>query len=111
MWVRLRRLTLRETVAKRKSGQQGQRYSSNGSVRGAIKANVAVLAPDQSAALRDRLLGEVAHITEPDKAAVWARAGLAAKNSLQPVDARLLEDAFEHQLSGLLESVVADEPT
>jgi hypothetical protein len=32
--------------------------------------------------LRDRLLGEVANITEADKATIWARAVRAAKNSL-----------------------------
>jgi hypothetical protein len=39
----------------------------------AAKANAAVLAPDQSATLRERLLGEIASITEADTVAAWAR--------------------------------------
>src|SRR3982074_1065824 len=58
------------------------RSSGNGQSRGTGKPNVGPvdLAPDQSAALRDRLLGEVASITDADKAATWARRVLAAKN-------------------------------
>jgi hypothetical protein len=95
-------------------GQQGAlpppRSSGHGHARGAAKANVAVLAPDQSAALRDRLLGEVGSITEADTAANWARGVLAAKNSLTAADAKLVEDAFEQRLAELLEAVVTEEP-
>jgi hypothetical protein len=94
--------------------QQGARPqprpAGNGHARGAARANVVVLAPDQSAVLRDRLLGEVASITEADKAATWARGGLAAKNSLTAADATLVEDAFEQRLAGLSEPVVVEEP-
>jgi hypothetical protein len=76
------------------------RSSGNGHVRGVIKANVVDLAPDQSAALRDRLLGEIASITA-DTAATWARGVLAAKNSLRAADAKLVEDTFEQRMSGV----------
>jgi hypothetical protein len=56
------------------------------------------------------LLGEVASITDADKAATWARGVLAAKNRLRAADAKLVEDAFEPRLAGLLEPVVAEEP-
>jgi len=96
------------------TAQQGApplpRASGNGHARGAAKANVVVLAPDQSAVLRDRLLGEVASITEADIAAIWAHGVLAAKNSLATSDAKLVEDAFEQRLAELLESVVVEEP-
>jgi hypothetical protein len=87
------------------------RSSCNGQGRGAGKPNVGPvdLDPDQSAALRDRLLGEVESITETDKAATWARGVLAAKNSLRATDAKLVEDAFEQQLATLLEPVVPAE--
>jgi hypothetical protein len=88
----------------------GPRSSGNGHARGAAKAKAAVLAPDQSAALRDRMLGEVASITEAATAAAWARGVLAAKNSLTAADAKLVEDAFEQQSAGLLEAVVTEEP-
>jgi hypothetical protein len=56
------------------------------------------LPPDQSAALRDRLLGEVARLQSADDAASWARDGITAKNSLTPADAKLVEEAFELRL-------------
>lgn len=87
------------------------RSAGNGQSRGTGKPNVGPvdLAPDQSAVLRDRLLSEVASITEADKAATWARGVLAAKNSLRAADAKLVEDAFEQQLAALLEPVVPAE--
>ena len=57
------------------------------------------LPPDQSAALRDRLLGEVAGLQSADNAASWARDGIIAKNSLAAADAKLVEEAFELRLS------------
>jgi hypothetical protein len=87
------------------------RSSDNGQGRGTGKPNVGPVdfAPDQSAALRDRLLGEIASITDVDKAATWARGVLAAKNNLRAADAKLVEDAFEQQLATLLEPVVPAE--
>jgi hypothetical protein len=58
-----------------------------------------VLAVDQSAALRDRLLAEVGNLSSTELAASWARAALGAKNSLTAGDAKAVEDAFEQQLS------------
>ena len=51
------------------------RRTGNGHARGAAKGASApvILAPDQSAVLRDRLLGEVAGIPSADQAASWAR--------------------------------------
>ena len=75
------------------------RSSGNGHARGAMKGgSPAVLDSDQSAALRDRLLGEIADIASADLAANWARGVLTAKNSLTAADAKLVEDAFEQRL-------------
>ena len=60
------------------------------------------LPPDQSAALRDRLLGEVSGLQSADNAASWARDGIIAKNSLAAADAKLVEEAFELRLSEFL---------
>src|SRR5262245_11779877 len=60
--------------------------------------NPAVLDSDQSATLRDRLLGEIVDIASADLAANWARGVLTAKNSLTAADAKLVEDAFEQRL-------------
>jgi hypothetical protein len=52
-----------------------------------------------SAALRDRLVHEVAGLSSAEAAARWARTALSAKNALTAADARLLEVAFELRLS------------
>jgi ERF superfamily len=77
----------------------------NGRARGAAKpVSPPVLSPDQSAALRDRLLGEIATLPSEDSATDWAQQALPAKNQLTAADARLLEVAFELRLSALLPS-------
>ena len=59
---------------------------------------------EQSAALRERLLDEIARITEQQEAAEWARTALAAKNRLTAEDAKLVEDAFAQRLADLPEA-------
>jgi hypothetical protein len=93
----------------RPSAWPGSRSFGNRHAKWPAKANVAVLAPDQSAALRDRLLGEIASVTDPETAATWARGVLAAKNNLTATDAKLVEDAFEQRSAALLE-LGAEEP-
>jgi hypothetical protein len=70
------------------------------SVRAKLEPSV-TLNPDQSAALREKLLTQLGNITSADLAAAWAREALAAKNSLTAADANLVEDAFERRLSEL----------
>jgi hypothetical protein len=48
-----------------------------------------VLAPDQSAALRDRLVAELDGLQSADEAASWAHRSLPAKNTLITADAEL----------------------
>src|SRR5262249_15966690 len=60
-----------------------------------------ILDPEQSAALRERLLTELGNTTSADLAAAWAREALAAKNRLMAADAKLVEDAFEQRLTEL----------
>jgi ERF superfamily len=75
----------------------------NGKVRGAVKIPSPMLLPvDESASLRDRLLGEIASLASQDSATTWAREAIPAKNRLTAADAKLLEDAFEQQLAGFL---------
>jgi hypothetical protein len=84
------------------------RESGNGRLRGA-KINAArVLDAGQSAALRDKLLAEVANLTSADFAVTWAARALGAKNSLIAADAKLLEDGFEQKLSGFPSPVAND---
>jgi hypothetical protein len=80
----------------------GQRRNSMHSER------PAPLEPEQSAALREKLLSELGTITSADLAAIWAQEALPAKNSLAAADAKLVEDAFEHRLSDLAPSQTAE---
>jgi ERF superfamily len=74
---------------------------ADGDARGARKGDMVALDPEQSAALREKLLTDVGNISSADFAAAWAREALTAKNSLTATDARLVEDAFERRLSEL----------
>jgi hypothetical protein len=77
------------------------RSSGNGRARGSGTASsTPPLTADQSATMRDRLLGEIADLQSDDSATTWAREALAAKNRLTAADAKLLED--ETRLSDLL---------
>jgi hypothetical protein len=61
----------------------------------------AELAAEQSAAVLDRLLGEVAVLSSADAAASWAREGIRAKNGLTASDAKRVEEAFAARLAEL----------
>jgi hypothetical protein len=78
------------------------RTPGNGHGRGGRKGEMAVtLDPEQSAALREKLLTELGSITSADLATAWAHEALSAKNRLTAADAKLVEDAFELKLSEL----------
>src|SRR3954464_12257056 len=80
-----------------RDGKQ-QRKPGNGQVRrGAHGDPPRTLEPEQSAALRDKLLTALGNITSADSAAIWAQEALTAKNRLTASDAKLVEDAFEHR--------------
>jgi ERF superfamily len=87
----------------------------NGYGRGGRKSESITLGPEQSAALREKLLAQLGNITSADLAAVWAHEALTAKNSLAEADAKFVEDAFERRLSELPSSDAAapsnDEPS
>jgi hypothetical protein len=57
------------------------------------------LPPDQSAALRERLFGEIAALQSTENATSWAQDGIITKNSLTAADAKLVEEAFASRLS------------
>ena len=95
---RRRQLT---NVRSARDGQQ-QRKPSNGQIRrGTHGERPSTLEPEQSAALREKLLTALGNITSAESAAIWAQETLAAKNRLAWTDARLVEDAFERRLSKL----------
>jgi len=99
-------------AASHESDSRQDRFGSppRGSGNGRLRSNesIAMLDASQSAALRDKLLAEVAILTSADSAVMWAARALPGKNSLIASDAKLLEDAFEQKLSGLSSPVVTD---
>jgi hypothetical protein len=83
----------------------------NGSMRGASKTGTApILSADESAAERDRLLGEIASLPSHDNATSWARQALVAKNRLTVADAKLLEDAFGQKIAEFPTAEIAEPP-
>jgi ERF superfamily len=67
---------------------------------GPIKGRaLVILAAEQSAVVRDRLVAEIVGIQSADLAASWARQALPAKNTLTASDAKHVEDAFTQRLS------------
>jgi hypothetical protein len=86
------------------------RMPGNGHGRGRKGEIPVILDPEQSAALREKLLSELGSITSADLAAAWAREALSAKNSLIAADAKLVEDAFERKLSELPSAETAAPP-
>jgi hypothetical protein len=57
-----------------------------------------ILAADQSAVLRDRLLAELEGLQSTDEAASWAYRSLPAKDALTAADAELVETGFRAKL-------------
>ena len=62
------------------------------------------LAPEASAVLRDRLLGELGSLASADQATGWAQRALGAKNTLRDVDAAIVEAAFASRVAELGEN-------
>src|SRR5262245_16965808 len=88
-------------------GQSQMPPRTPGNGRGRKSEIPITLDPAQSAALREKLLTELANIASADLAVAWAREALTAKNSLTTTDAKLVEDAFERRLSELPSSDAA----
>jgi ERF superfamily len=74
--------------------------SGNGRMSGAARAASSIVLPiEQSAALRDRLVKEIAGLESQDGAAVWAREALSLKNRLSAADAQWVETGFALKVS------------
>jgi hypothetical protein len=61
-------------------------------------ANATPLGLEASAALRDRLLGELETLGSGEEAALWAHRSLAEKSRLTPVDSGMVEERFKARL-------------
>jgi hypothetical protein len=69
--------------------------------RAVVPPTTPVLAAEQSAPQRDRLLAELGGLRSNDEAAIWAHQSLPAKNTLTVADAQLVEEGFRIRLSAL----------
>jgi ERF superfamily len=65
------------------------------------------LRPEESAALREQLSGELENISSAEEAANWAHRVIGAKNSLAAVDAEHVEQAFQERLVSISAAAVA----
>ena len=77
----------------------------------AARSGGPVLRSDQSAILRERLLGQLVAINSTDEAALWARQNLSAKNTLTSDDARIVEEQFQTRLSTIGDGEGPSEPS
>jgi hypothetical protein len=94
-----------ENHAERTSGLPARRPGNGQAALGRQpRPRPAVLAPEQSEALRIRLLTEVARLTSADEASAWAQAALRDKNSLNAGDSKAVEEAFEQKLKELAQA-------
>jgi hypothetical protein len=69
------------------------------------------LAPEASATLRDRLVGELSGLASEDEATAWAQRALGAKNTLRDVDAAVVEVAFASRMAELGEGGETSPPS
>src|SRR5256886_17559791 len=70
-----------------------------------------VLAPDESATLRERLIAELSAINSADDAAAWAQRNLPVENSLAAGDAQIVEARFQARLATIGDGVTAEGPS
>jgi ERF superfamily len=66
------------------------------------------LDPEKSAALRDRLLGELGALATEEQATAWAQKAMAAKNTLTTADCAVVEAAFAARLTEVAEEGAGD---
>ena len=70
-----------------------------------------ILATEQSAALRDRLIAELDGLLSTDEAANWVHRRLPDKNLLTTLDAQLVEDRFRARLEALADEQAQEMPS
>jgi ERF superfamily len=89
-------------------GGLANRLSGDGG-KSAVSARP-ILAPDESATLRERLVAELLSITTADDAAAWAHRNLPAKNSLTAGDAQIVEVQFQARLASIADGAITEGP-
>ena len=77
----------------------GKPAPKSSSTRKDVRPAAPTLGPEQSAALRERLIADLAHLTSEDEAADWVHQNLPVKNALVIGDAELVEASFRERLA------------
>ena len=83
------------------ANRQGERRSNSAPGRNekAVRPSPAILDADQSAAMREQMLTEIAQLQSTDEAADWVHIRLKVKNTLTDADADLLGAAFRDRVA------------
>src|SRR5262245_40610440 len=76
-----------------------------------VRSGGPILTSEQSAILRECLLGQVVAINSSDEAALWARQNLFAKNTLTAEDARIVEEEFQRRVLIIGDGEAPTEPS
>jgi hypothetical protein len=66
------------------------------------------LEPEKSAALRDRLLGELSALATREQVTAWAQKAIGAKNTLTTADCEIVETSFAARVAQLEDDGVRD---
>lgn len=77
----------------------GQRFAADS--RAQVRTVHSTFKPEESAMLRDRLIGELNDLGSGDAAALWAHSHMREKNRLTKADAALVEEMFRERLAVL----------
>jgi hypothetical protein len=93
------RLEVTAADSNRMNGSEVLRAASSGPGRRPVREPKPILAPDESAATCARLESEVAALNSLEDLIAWAARVLPTKNTLQPGDARAIEQAFEARVA------------
>jgi ERF superfamily len=106
-----------ETARKSSNGHDAKRQNGNGADQplGTFAASrkpwsspEQALDPEKSAALRDRLLGEISGLATQDEAAAWAHKAMGAKNTLAAADCGVVEADFTARLAELVDEAAPE---
>jgi hypothetical protein len=90
--------------AKRQNGKGGdQPLGHFAASRNAWSPPKQALDSEKSAALRDRLVGEIGALASEEQATAWAQKAMGAKNTLTTADCGAVEAAFAARLAELVE--------
>jgi hypothetical protein len=82
-------------------GAVSHSFPAHRNSKAAVAQPKPVLSADESGALREQLLPDVAGLSSPEEAATWAHRVLPLKNSLTLADAQMIEVAFASRMSAL----------